>query len=149
PEILRAYGQVVSGPAAFGEPEAERWVSWLTAHPNAWVIEGEGRLLGAIRLDNVNHDDKRASLAIGLFNIADAGKGTGSEAARAVLRFAFDRLELHRVSVRVLEFNTRAIRLYAKLGFQVEGKERETAFVDGKWCDDLIMGLLEREFLAG
>lgn len=96
----------------------------------------------------MNHDDRRASLAVGLFNAADLGKGIGTEAAYAVLRFAFEELNLHRVSVRVLEFNVRAIRLYEKLGFRLEGKERETAFVDGKWCDDLIMGVLAHEFAA-
>ena len=73
------------------------------------------------------------------------GKGIGTEAARAVLGFAFSGLNLHRISVRVLAINERAIRSYQKCGFQIEGRERETAFIDGKWHDDLIMGLLEHE----
>jgi RimJ/RimL family protein N-acetyltransferase len=46
----------------------------------------------------------------------------------------------------VLAYNERAIRAYQKCGFVVEGRERETAFVDGKWHDDLMMGLLSTEF---
>ncbi|MNY63079.1 hypothetical protein D3C86_1999940 [compost metagenome] len=62
-----------------------------------------------------------------------------------MLTYAFSELKLHRVSLRVLAINKRAIRSYMKCGFQVEGRERETAFLDGKWHDDLIMGLLEHE----
>jgi RimJ/RimL family protein N-acetyltransferase len=35
-----------------------------------------------------------------------------------------------------------------KCGFQVEGREREAARVDGRWQDDIIMGVLEREFVS-
>jgi len=65
---------------------------------------------------------------------------------RLVLRFAFDRLQLHRISVRVLAYNRRAIRSYEKCGFVLEGREREAALVNGEWHDDCIMGLLDRDF---
>jgi RimJ/RimL family protein N-acetyltransferase len=89
--------------------------------------------------------DRRASFAVGLLQSENIGKGAGTEAARRVLSFAFSELRLHRVSLRVLAINERAIRSYKKCGFQIEGRERETAFLDGKWHDDLIMGLLEHE----
>lgn len=45
----------------------------------------------------------------------------------------------------MLAINERAIRSYKKCGFKIEGRERESAFLDGRWHDDLIMGLLEHE----
>jgi RimJ/RimL family protein N-acetyltransferase len=54
---------------------------------------------------------------------------------------------LHRVSVRVLAYNKRAIRSYQKCGFVIEGREREAGPVNGQWHDDVIMGLLDREFV--
>jgi RimJ/RimL family protein N-acetyltransferase len=48
----------------------------------------------------------------------------------------------------VLASNARAIACYRKCGFIKEGREREAAFVGGVWQDDLIMGLLDREFLS-
>jgi RimJ/RimL family protein N-acetyltransferase len=65
-----------------------------------------------------------------------------------VLGHAFHDLKLHRISIRVLAYNTRAIRSYQKCGFLIEGREREAAFVNGRWHDDIIMGLLEHEFTA-
>ena len=63
-----------------------------------------------------------------------------------MLGYAFKTLRLHRVGIRVLAYNKRAIRAYEKCGFGVEGRERETAFVNGVWHDDIMMGLLDREF---
>jgi len=46
----------------------------------------------------------------------------------------------------VIEYNLRAIRAYQKCGFVIEGREREAAFVDGAWYDDVIMGILDNEY---
>lgn len=67
---------------------------------------------------------------------------------RLVLRYAFEDLGLHRVDLRVLEYNDRAIAVYEKCGFVREGVERESANVAGKWHSDLIMGILEHEYRA-
>ena len=57
-------------------------------------------------------------------------------------------LRMHRIGIRVLAYNQRAIHAYKKCGFVIEGRERETAFVDGAWHDDVMMGLLDHEFLS-
>jgi RimJ/RimL family protein N-acetyltransferase len=108
-----------------------------------WV----GRLIGEIRLDRVDLKDRRASLAIGIEDASQLGKGLGTEAIVLALGYAFDVLKLHRISVRVVNYNTRAIRAYQKCGFTIEGREREAAFVDGAWHDDLMMAILDREYL--
>lgn len=84
-------------------------------------------------------------MAIAIYDSQKLGKGFGSEAIRLLLHHAFTELDLHRIGIRVLAYNERAIRAYEKRGFIVEGRERETAFVDGVWQDDLMMGILSRE----
>jgi [ribosomal protein S5]-alanine N-acetyltransferase len=49
------------------------------------------------------------------------------------------------VDLRVLAFNERAIACYTKCGFVIEGRERETALIDGTWYDDVMMSILEHE----
>ena len=143
---LRMYGVDPATAQPFTQERAERWVKSLIDHPYAWVIENEDKdLLGSARLDRVDRIDRRASFAIGLLQSQNIGKGIGTEAGRAVLSYAFSELNLHRVSLRVLAINEIAIRSYKKCGFQVEGRERETAFLGGTWHDDLIMGVLEHE----
>ena len=50
--------------------------------------------------------------------------------------------------MRVVDYNLRAIRAYQKCGFVIEGREREPAFVDAAWHDDVMMAILDREYLA-
>ena len=102
--------------------------------------------LGKSGLIGFDLRDRRASVAIGIEDRAQLGKGLGTEAIGIVLEYAFNVLKLHRLSVRVVEYNTRAIRAYQKCGFVVEGREREAAFVDGIWHDDVMMGILDREY---
>ena len=46
----------------------------------------------------------------------------------------------------MLDFNDRAIAAYRACGFVEEGRERESCWVEGRWHDDVIMGVLDREF---
>ena len=50
------------------------------------------------------------------------------------------------MDLRVLAYNERAIRCYLSCGFVEEGRERESALVDGERYDDLIMGVLAHEY---
>lgn len=147
PEIHRMFGGSCSQLHPMTIERAERWVRRLVEHPFAWAIV-RGELIGEIRLDRLDRTDRRASLAVGIVDPGALGQGYGTEAIRLVLSYAFGELSLHRVSVRVLAYNTRAIRSYEKCGFVVEGREREAARVDGEWFDDVIMGVLDREFLG-
>lgn len=87
-------------------------------------------------------------MAVGIFDPASLGRGLGSEAIKLLLHHAFGAMGLHRIGIRVLAYNKRAIRAYEKCGFVIEGRERETALVNGAWHDDIMMGLLEHEFQA-
>ena len=145
-EIIRMYGDLVETPTAITRSQAEAWFERLSAHPCAWAIAVEDDLVGEARLDNINKDDRHARLAIGLFNERHLGHGIGRRAVKLVLQHAFDQLNLHRVDLRVLSYNPRAIRCYEACGFVREGVERETALVGGVWYDDWIMAILEHEF---
>lgn len=146
PEIVRSFGGDPEALPPFGEDEAQAWVKRNLAHPLCWAVEVEGCLLGELRLDGLDRHDRRARLAIGLYDFSQLGKGLGREAIRLILSHAFGRLGLNRVDLRVLEYNERAIRCYRACGFVEEGRERESARVGEAWYDDVIMGVLAREY---
>ena len=77
------------------------------------------------------------------------GRGLGTEATRLMLGLAFDTLGLHRVGLTVFAFNERAIRSYRKAGFAIEGRMREAIVRDGRYWDELQMGVLQEEWRAG
>ncbi|MBN8534785.1 MAG: GNAT family N-acetyltransferase [Rhizobiales bacterium] len=148
PEIYRNLGADTRNLKSITDEQAKAWVDNIASHPAAWVIEHQGRAIGEILIDNFVEADQRAGLIIGVLDPTCLGKGLGTEAIKAVAEFCFDVLGLHKLSMRVLSFNTRAIRAYERVGFVREGLERESAFIGGVWYDDVIVGLLKRDFDA-
>lgn len=106
----------------------------------------EDRSIGLIGLDGIRWNHGDAWVAIGLGERDCWGKGYGTDAMRIVLRYAFDELNLHRLSLSVFEYNQRAIRSYAKVGFVVEGRARQFLNRDGKRYDMIFMGILRAEW---
>ncbi|MCY4180476.1 MAG: GNAT family protein [Litoreibacter sp.] len=142
PELHRMFGGEPTQFRELTEDAAKSWVDKQMQERFAWVIELEGRLIGSVRLHSVNYADHRAVLAIGILDVESLGKGLGAEAIELVAKHAFGPMGLHRISLRVLDFNARAIAAYRKVGFVEEGRERESALIDGAWHDDILMGLL-------
>jgi RimJ/RimL family protein N-acetyltransferase len=65
-----------------------------------------------------------------------------SEALELVVRYAFQELNLHKIYLRVVSFNNRALQLYRTFGFAQEGVQRRHAFVRGRYHDVVLMGLI-------
>ncbi|KAK7915073.1 acyl-CoA N-acyltransferase [Apiospora marii] len=76
------------------------------------------------------------------------GVGYGTEAIRWALTWAFQWADLHRVEIAAASYNERAVKLYAKLGFTLEGRQREAVFMNGGWYDIVSFGMLQREWKA-
>ncbi len=76
------------------------------------------------------------------------GQGYGTDAVRALCRFLFDRFRLRRIQLDTWAGNERAIKSYTKVGFQIEGRLRDAALVNGQPMDQIVMGLLRSEFVA-
>lgn len=74
------------------------------------------------------------------------GQGFATEAAGAVLQWAFDTLDLNRVQAEVDTRNTASSRVLEKLGFVREGMLREDCIVEGEISDSFVYGLLRREW---
>jgi RimJ/RimL family protein N-acetyltransferase len=141
-EFLRMVGEDVSTTKQLTDSEFED----LKRNPLYWTITLNEKCIGASFLHSLDQRDKRAGYAIGIFQPEHWGHGFGEEATRLVLNYVFNELSLHRVSIRVLSYNARAIRCYKKCGFLIEGTQRESALVSGNWYDDILMGLLASEF---
>ncbi|KAA1467388.1 acyl-CoA N-acyltransferase [Dentipellis sp. KUC8613] len=76
------------------------------------------------------------------------GKGYGTEAMRWLVDQGFRTLNLHRVSLGVFGSNPGAIKVYKRVGFIEEGRKRKSTFIQGKWEDFILMGILDEEYWA-
>lgn len=114
--------------------------------PNVrFVVDVDGVAVGSVSLFEFDHLARHAEVGIAL--VADArGKGIGTAAISQIVEFAFVRCNLRRVHLQVIESNLGAIRAYEKAGFMLEGRQREHAWVRGRYEDILVMGLLRSEW---
>lgn len=108
----------------------------------------DNRLIGFVDLYIYAPFHREAWVGIGLGEKEFWGKGYGTDAMRLALRFAFQELNMFRVSLDVFEYNPRAIRSYEKAGFVLEGRSRQSICRDGKRYDLLIMGILRDEWFS-
>jgi RimJ/RimL family protein N-acetyltransferase len=74
------------------------------------------------------------------------GHGYATEAAHALLQWAFDTLDLNRVQAETDTRNQASARVLEKLGFVREGTLREDCVVNGDVSDSWVYGLLRREW---
>ena len=72
------------------------------------------------------------------------GRGYGTDAIRALLRFAFREMNLNRVWLTTGENNPRALACYRKCGFREEGRLRQDRYLEGRYWDTILMGILRR-----
>lgn len=109
-----------------------------------------GTPIGQIHLSNNSlrtQHHRRTEIGIDILP-AYQGKGYGSEAIRWALDYAFRRANMHKVRIRAFEWNEGAVRLYAKLGFVLEGRDRESLWHDGRYWDSVDYGMVEGEWAA-
>ncbi len=113
----------------------------------AFAIETkEGVYLGGIGLHKINWENRSAEVGIVIGKKEYWGKGYGTDAMLAILEFAFNHMNLHRVYLQVYDFNARGIKSYEKCGFKKEGVLRDDRFSRGQYHDTIIMGILKEEF---
>lgn len=130
----------------------ETHVAWMndvvrTGKAVQFVVEirTTGQPVGTAFLRDINKWHNRAEFGIFIGEDAHRGRGIGQEATALVLKYGFEELELHRVFLRVLPQNERAICCYEKVGFVREGYLVGDVFVDGKYCDIVLMGIINNK----
>ena len=101
--------------------------------------------IGWCSLTRWNAQYRSASLGY-CFQSSAWGHGYATEAARVLLRWAFDTLDLNRVQAETDTRNVASARVLEKLGFVHEGTLREDCVVDGQVSDSRVHGLLRRDW---
>jgi [ribosomal protein S5]-alanine N-acetyltransferase len=105
----------------------------------------DGAFIGWCSLTRWNPDYRSASMGYCLDDAA-WGRGYAKEAARALLQWAFNALDLNRVQAETDTRNVASARVLEKLGFLREGTLREDCTVNGEVSDSWVYGLLRRDW---
>ncbi|HWA01745.1 MAG TPA: GNAT family protein [Caulobacterales bacterium] len=102
--------------------------------------EEDGALVGGVTLSNVRRGVAQAASLGYWAGEAFAGKGYMTAAVRALLRFAFEELELHRVEAACQPENDASRAVLKKAGFTEEGRARAYLRINGHWRDHVLFG---------
>ncbi|MFA7572127.1 MAG: GNAT family protein [Lutispora sp.] len=111
------------------------------------TIDGN-KPIGTIQLYDFSEIDQNCKLGIRIGDRDYWSKGYGEDAIKTLLHYAFYDLDIFRVSLKLYEYNERASKCYVKCGFKYEGRTRKSAFIDGNFYDEIIMGALKSEFIS-
>lgn len=140
-------------PYLYTYQDEQKWFDTITATKDVYsfAIETikEKEYIGGCGINNI--DWKNSVVEVGIF-IGDKnlwGKGYGTDAMKILIRFIFDQMNINKIKLKVFSFNERGIKSYEKCGFKKEGILRQEIFRNGKYYDDILMGLLRNEYIQG
>lgn len=109
----------------------------------------DGRLLGACGLCYIDWVNRSGDFSIYIgADGAYIDHAYAPDAARLLLAYGFDELNLHRVWAEIYSFDAIKTDFLKSIGFRLEGRHRQTHWSEGKWCDSLFFGLLAKEWAA-
>ena len=112
------------------------------------ALSDSNKLIGTATLFHLNLSNGRAEIGYALGR-AYWGHGYMNEALKALIKHAFDVVQLRRLEADVDPRNAASIRTLERLGFQREGYLRERWHVGGEIQDALFYGLLKHEWNHG
>lgn len=117
-----------------------------------WAILSQGEPVGYVTLFELDDVNSKAELALMIGERSAWGQGFAKEALTTILHHAFTPpdgggLGLHKVWLAVFAENSAARRAYQTIGFREDGVLRDDMFRDGAWHDQLLLSVLEDEFM--
>ncbi|MBF0164656.1 MAG: GNAT family N-acetyltransferase [Magnetococcales bacterium] len=105
-----------------------------------------GRLLGACGLCYIDWVNRTAdfSIYIGADGVYIDTRHA-PDAARVLIRYGFDELNLHRLWSEIYAFDAQKQHFFDSLGFALDGRHRQTHWSEGRWHDSLYYSLLAED----
>lgn len=112
------------------------------------IIEtNEDGAIGFANIVNIDWKNRSAFHGIKIANKKFRSKGIGTDTVMAVMRYAFEELQLNRLDGTIINYNEPSRKLYCeKCGWKVEGLKRKAVFKQNEYHDELIVGILKEEY---
>ncbi len=109
------------------------------------IDKKDDKPLGSVDIKDIDHAHHKGEYGIFIGDEAARGRGIGTEAAKLMIQYGFEKLGLHRIYLRALAGNEQAIRSYEKAGFEHEGYLKDDVCINGKYVDIVWMAIVNKE----
>lgn len=111
-----------------------------------FIVDIEDNNIGLVELIEIDYIHRRAEFQI-IIHPEHQNKGYATKATLLALAYAFNALNMYKIYLVVDSENKKAIHVYEKLGFQIEGLLRHEFFSNGSYRDALRMCLFREDFV--
>jgi [ribosomal protein S5]-alanine N-acetyltransferase len=143
-EVAATTGRI---PHPYTEQDAKEFLAKIEVQREvrfAVTLRENGRLIGGVGLRLIE-PHQQAELGYWL-GVPFWGKAYATEAARAMLRYGFEQLNLHRIFATHFKQNSASGRILKKLGMRHEGCQREHFRKWDQFVDLELYGILREEW---
>lgn len=107
-----------------------------------WI---DGRFAGSLGCHPIDWGNRNCSVGYWIEE-RHQGKGVIARCCTVLLDYLFQEVGLHRVTIQCGTENTRSCAIPERLGFTREGITREGEWVNDRWLDLVVWGLLEQDW---
>jgi RimJ/RimL family protein N-acetyltransferase len=111
------------------------------------ILDQEKELIGACGVCYINWVDRNGDFSIYIgANDLYIDDVLAIDAAYSLIRYSFEELNLHRLWAEIYDIDNAKIKMFDTLGFQLDGRHRETHWTGGHWVDSLFYSLLSQDY---
>ncbi len=119
--------------------EPETWFQFV-------ILENKTqKIIGDLGIHFFGDENKQAEIGCTL-NKSFQNKGYATEAVKRVIDYLFNELNKHRIMTSIDPDNHDSIRLVERIGFRKEAHFVESYWTNGKWVDDIVYALIEKNW---
>lgn len=113
-----------------------------------YIIETEeDGAVGMIGLKDIDWKNGRAfGLGMRIAKKEIRTHGLATDAWMTLLKYAFYELRLNRIDGSAIEYNKASLRVCEKVGFKIEGTQRQAVYKNGKYHDVVVMSCLKADY---
>ena len=128
--------------------EQQKWFESQVQNKNniRFIIQTEGKSIGLATLTNIDWKNRKACQGIKLCGYDIKQKGYGTDTVLAIMKYAFEELQLNKLFTTILEENIISRKLYKKCGWTEEGVLKESIFKNNKYNNEIFVGILRQEY---
>lgn len=133
-----------------GEDEHAAWLEGLGKNDKNrfFIVFFDSFPIGAVSLNNINHDFKTAEWAFYIFDEGAKNKGIGAAIEAYFLDYVFEECGFEKLNCEVISSNEAVVKMHQKFGFEIEGVRRKNIVKNGTREDVVLLGILKEEWLC-
>lgn len=126
----------------------KRYIGDTKKNPNnlflAIISKNGNRHIGNIKIGPINHSHKSADVGVIIGKKSFWRKGFATEAIKLVVDYAFNKLDLHKLTAGVYNCNTASIKAFKRADFSVEGVRKKHYLCNGDYVDGVLLGIVQK-----